>query len=70
MLNCLGNIVGFFGSIPGCCCCPNPFKTVPQGMVGLITRFGKYYKTVDAGYFIMLVSQLGCTMSCHLMRIF
>ncbi|KAJ3081396.1 hypothetical protein HK102_002365 [Quaeritorhiza haematococci] len=49
MITCLGAVVGFFGSIPGCFCCPNPFITVPQGNVGLISRFGKFYKAVDPG---------------------
>jgi erythrocyte band 7 integral membrane protein len=29
--------------------CPNPYKKVPQGQVGMISRFGKYYKSVDPG---------------------
>ncbi|CAG8714103.1 22250_t:CDS:10 [Cetraspora pellucida] len=36
MMNTLGNICGFFGS-------------VMQGNVGLISRFGKFYKIVDPG---------------------
>ncbi|KAF9918512.1 hypothetical protein BX616_008213 [Lobosporangium transversale] len=30
-------------------CCPNPYKTIEQGTIGLVTRFGRYYKTVDPG---------------------
>ncbi|GAA5918715.1 hypothetical protein JCM6882_008754 [Rhodosporidiobolus microsporus] len=49
MINCLGAIAGTMGSIPCCFCCPNPFKEVHQGSVGLVTRFGKFYKAVDPG---------------------
>ncbi|KAJ1555126.1 hypothetical protein HK405_003187 [Cladochytrium tenue] len=44
-----GAVIGCFGTIPCCCCFPNPFKVVEQGSVGLITRFGKYYRSVDPG---------------------
>ncbi len=58
MINCLGACVGCLGSIPLCCCFPNPFVEVTQGKVGLVTRFGKYYKTVDPGlYRINLFSE-------------
>lgn len=48
-INGLGNVFGAFGAIPCCFCCPNPFKSVNQGEVGLITRFGQFYKAVDPG---------------------
>ncbi|PVU95196.1 hypothetical protein BB561_001975 [Smittium simulii] len=48
-MNSLGNVIGIFGQIPCCILCPNPFKTVGQGNIGLISRFGKYYKTTDPG---------------------
>lgn len=48
-INSLGNFCGTFGAIPCCICCPNPFKSVNQGEVGLITRFGQFYKAVDPG---------------------
>lgn len=48
-LSTAGAILGFFGALPCCCCCPNPFKIVLQGEVGLVTKFGKYYKSVDPG---------------------
>jgi len=44
----LGSVVGFIGAIP-CCPCPNPFRNVQQGSVGLVTRFGQFYKAVDPG---------------------
>ncbi|KAJ3166996.1 hypothetical protein HK101_011854 [Irineochytrium annulatum] len=45
-----GSILGFLGMcLPCCCCCCNPFRTVEQGNVGLITKFGRYYKSVDPG---------------------
>ncbi|KAF9920775.1 hypothetical protein FBU30_009285 [Linnemannia zychae] len=49
IMNTAGGIIGAFGAIPCCVCCPNPYQTVAQGSVGLITRFGKFYKTVDPG---------------------
>lgn len=45
----LGDIIGKMGMIPCCICCPNPFKSVDQGTVGLVTRFGQFYKAVDPG---------------------
>lgn len=32
-----------------CCPLPNPFKSVKQGSVGLVSRFGQFYKSVDPG---------------------
>lgn len=49
MINAIGSFAGGLGSIPGCLCCPNPFKSVYQGHVGLVTRFGQFYKAVDPG---------------------
>ncbi|KAL0077958.1 hypothetical protein J3Q64DRAFT_1767084 [Phycomyces blakesleeanus] len=49
MMNGLGSIVGTLGAIPCCFCCINPYKPVDQGTVGLVTRFGKFYKCVDPG---------------------
>ncbi|KAI4599131.1 hypothetical protein KJ359_002089 [Pestalotiopsis sp. 9143b] len=49
MINTLGACVGTFGAIPCCICCPNPYKQVHQGNVGLVTKFGKFYKAVDPG---------------------
>ncbi|KAI8809389.1 hypothetical protein BJ742DRAFT_676811 [Cladochytrium replicatum] len=57
----LGGCLGFFGSIPGCVCFPNPFKTIAQGNVGLISRWGQYYRTVDPG----LYSVNPCTETLH-----
>ena len=45
----LGSCIGFFGAAPGCVCCPNPFKNVGQGNVGLVTRFGRFFRAVDPG---------------------
>ena len=30
-------------------CCPNPFKSVSQGNVGLVTKFGRFFRAVDPG---------------------
>lgn len=49
MMNTIGAVLGFCGSIPCIVCCPNPYKRIPQGYVGLVTRFGKFYKCVDPG---------------------
>ncbi|ROV97452.1 hypothetical protein VMCG_06832 [Cytospora schulzeri] len=49
MINSLGACMGTLGAIPCCICCPNPYKNVHQGNVGLVTKFGKFYKAVDPG---------------------
>ena len=49
MINSLGNIIGACGAIPCCIVCPNPYKPVDQGNVGLITRFGRFARAVDPG---------------------
>ncbi|KAI7824838.1 hypothetical protein BC939DRAFT_449360 [Gamsiella multidivaricata] len=49
MVNGFGSIIGTLGMIPCCICCPNPYNTIEQGTIGLVTRFGRYYKTVDPG---------------------
>ncbi|KAI8983440.1 hypothetical protein BDB01DRAFT_790772 [Pilobolus umbonatus] len=49
MMNGIGAVLGAFGSVPCIVCCPNPYKPVNQGSVGLISRFGKFYKCVDPG---------------------
>merc|ERR1711977_215483 len=49
MINTLGSCVGFFGAIPCCIVCPNPYKPVSQGNVGLVTKFGKFTRAVDPG---------------------
>ncbi|KAK4154480.1 stomatin-like protein 3 [Chaetomidium leptoderma] len=49
MVDLTGKVVGTMGAIPCCVCCPNPFKRVSQGNVGLVTRFGRMNRTVDPG---------------------
>uniref|UniRef100_A0A060T3N7 ARAD1C35222p n=1 Tax=Blastobotrys adeninivorans TaxID=409370 RepID=A0A060T3N7_BLAAD len=49
LISGLGNIIGTLGAIPVCCCCPNKFREVDQGHVGLVTRFGQFYRAVDPG---------------------
>ncbi|ANZ76211.1 BA75_02287T0 [Komagataella pastoris] len=44
----LGQFFGVLGLVP-CCCCANPYKSVQQGTVGLVTKFGELYKAVDPG---------------------
>lgn len=39
----LGGFCGVLGAIP-CCPVPNPYRNVAQGNVGLISRFGQFYK--------------------------
>lgn len=48
MINATGTCIGTIGAVP-CCPFPNPYKHVGQGNVGLITKFGKFYKAVDPG---------------------
>ncbi len=45
----IGELVGFFGQIPGCLCFPTPFREVPQGSVGMVTKWGRAVRTVDPG---------------------
>ncbi|KAJ3283656.1 hypothetical protein BCR33DRAFT_835673 [Rhizoclosmatium globosum] len=48
-MNSLGSCLSFWGMFPCCFCCSNPFRIVEQGSVGLISRYGRYYKSVDPG---------------------
>lgn len=56
----LGNCLGTLGAIPLCACFPNAYKTVEQGSVGLISKYGKFYKAVDPGlhYVTPIVEEL------------
>lgn len=49
MINTLGSCVGTLGAIPCCIICPNPYKPVDQGQVGLVTKFGRFTRAVDPG---------------------
>lgn len=49
MINALGNCIGTLGAIPCCVICPNPYKPVQQGNVGLVTKFGRFSRAVDPG---------------------
>lgn len=64
LLQGLGSCVGICGAIP-CCPFPNPFRNVQQGSVGLVTRFGQFYKSVDPG----LVQVNVCTESLRIVDV-
>jgi len=49
MINTLGNCLGCMGAVPCCIICPNPYKPVSQGNVGLVTKFGRFSRAVDPG---------------------
>ncbi|CAO2654258.1 Nn.00g109910.m01.CDS01 [Neocucurbitaria sp. VM-36] len=49
MINTLGGCIGTLGAIPCCVVCPNPYKPVNQGNVGLVTKFGRFARAVDPG---------------------
>jgi len=49
MINTLGSCIGCIGAVPCCIVCPNPYKPVSQGNVGLVTKFGRFYRAVDPG---------------------
>jgi len=49
MINALGAIIGTCGAVPCCIICPNPYRPVDQGNVGLVTRFGRFARAVDPG---------------------
>lgn len=42
--NCCGNLSTWI-----CCCCPNPYKSVPESQFGVVKEFGKYSKTLRPG---------------------
>ncbi|KAJ5612293.1 hypothetical protein N7510_005487 [Penicillium lagena] len=48
-IHSLGQCIGFCGAFPCCICCPNPFKPVNQGQVGLVSKFGRFERSVDPG---------------------
>lgn len=45
----LGSCIGAFGQIPCCFCFPSPFKTIPQGRVGLVSTWGRFTRAHDPG---------------------
>ncbi|KAI9184406.1 hypothetical protein H9P43_003459 [Blastocladiella emersonii ATCC 22665] len=45
----MGDVIGFFGSIPCCFLCPTPYRIIDEASVGLISRYGKCIKMVDPG---------------------
>lgn len=49
MISGLGSCIGTLGAIPCCIVCPNIYKPVEQGTVGLVTRFGRFSRAVDPG---------------------
>lgn len=49
MINSIGSIIGTCGAIPCCIVCPNPYRPVEQGNVGLVTKFGRFSRAVDPG---------------------
>jgi erythrocyte band 7 integral membrane protein len=49
MINALGSFIGTCGAVPCCIVCPNPYRPVQQGTVGLVTRFGRFSRAVDPG---------------------
>ncbi|KAI0797190.1 hypothetical protein C8Q75DRAFT_743788 [Abortiporus biennis] len=64
MLQIFGSCIGFLGAI-SCCLCPNSFRNVQQGSVGLVSRFGQFYKSVDPG----LVQVIVCTESLRIVDV-
>ena len=48
LVSTVGGFFGFLGSYIFCCC--NPYTTVSQGRELVVTRFGRYDKTLPAGY--------------------
>ncbi|OSD04479.1 hypothetical protein PYCCODRAFT_1364138 [Trametes coccinea BRFM310] len=63
-LQTLGACIGLCGAFP-CCPLPNPFREVQQGSVGLVSRFGQFYKSVDPG----LVQVNVCTESLRIVDV-
>lgn len=53
-LTCCGNCGGRIRTYCVCCCCfDNPYVTIPQGNVGIVSKFGKAYKIIDPGMFFI-----------------
>lgn len=59
LLTFLGLIFGtIFSYFPCFSCFISPYVTIPQGSVGIVSRFGKAYKVVDPGfYFINIITE-------------
>jgi erythrocyte band 7 integral membrane protein len=49
MIDGLGSVIGTCGAVPCCIVCPNPYRPVQQGTVGLVTKFGRFARAVDPG---------------------
>jgi erythrocyte band 7 integral membrane protein len=49
MIDTLGSVIGTCGAVPCCVLCPNPYRPVQQGYVGLVTKFGRFARAVDPG---------------------
>ena len=49
MIDGLGSVIGTCGAVPCCIICPNPYRPVQQGTVGLISKFGRFARAVDPG---------------------
>lgn len=49
MVDYMGSFIGTLGAIPCCIFCPNPYRPVQQGKVGLVTKFGRFARAVDPG---------------------
>jgi erythrocyte band 7 integral membrane protein len=49
MIDGLGSFIGTCGAVPCCIFCPNPYRPVQQGTVGLVTKFGRFARAVDPG---------------------
>ncbi|TFK62719.1 hypothetical protein BDN72DRAFT_803928 [Pluteus cervinus] len=64
LIHSLGAVLGICGAVP-CCPVPNPFREVQQGSVGLVSRFGQFYKSVDPG----LVQVNVCTESLRVVDV-
>ncbi|ORX74368.1 hypothetical protein DL89DRAFT_264263 [Linderina pennispora] len=45
----LGNFFGAFGQVPGLFCCPNPFKEVRQGSIGLVRYVSTMIQVASIG---------------------
>eukprot|EP00026_Physarum_polycephalum_P012808 Phypoly_transcript_13142.p1 GENE.Phypoly_transcript_13142~~Phypoly_transcript_13142.p1 ORF type:complete len:343 (-),score=53.33 Phypoly_transcript_13142:59-994(-) len=46
---CMGAVFGCLGTIPCCFCCPNPYKRVEQGEIGLVKHFGRFTHIANPG---------------------
>jgi regulator of protease activity HflC (stomatin/prohibitin superfamily) len=47
-IKCCGNFTGTLTTWV-CCCCPSPYKQIPESNLGVVQEFGRFLKTLPPG---------------------